>query len=83
MSIEEAIRKLSGCAAERLKINKERGYVKEGLSADLVLFDLERLGYDAESHKNYGIEYVLVNGKPVVANGEYLGNLSGKVLDIK
>ena len=83
IAIEDAIRKLSGAAAERLRINKERGYVKEGLSADLVLFSLDKLGYDEDSCQNYGIEYVLVGGKPVVANGVFLNNLNGKVLDLK
>lgn len=83
MSLEEAIRRLSGAAAERLGISKDRGFVKEGLAADLVLFDYEALSIDEENKVNHGIEYVLVNGIPALECGKLNNSRSGRVLSYK
>lgn len=81
MSVEEAVRKMTGEAADRLGISKERGYVKEGKSADLVLFNLEKLTSDEESGANPGIEYVLVNGTAAMEKGSIKETRSGLVLE--
>ena len=67
MPIEKAIYKITGLPAAKLGL-KNRGLVREGYSADLVLFR------DAE------IREVLVNGKRTVKDGEFQNILAGKIL---
>ena len=69
LSLQEAVRKMSGENADRLNLN-DRGYVKEGMKADLVLFDAEKGVVDT----------VLVNGKAVIRDGIYSGGLYGTVV---
>jgi len=83
LRLEEAIRKMTGLPAQRLGL-KDRGLIKSGFFADLVIFDPEKIG-DRASFQNphrfpKGIEYVMVNGKIVVEKGEHTKVLSGKVL---
>lgn len=83
LSLEEAIRKMTGMPATRFGLRR-RGLVREGYFADIVLFDFERL----ESRSTFanpwaypvGVEMVLVNGVPVVERGEHLGTRPGRVL---
>ena len=77
MSLEEGIRRMTGEAADRLGI-KDRGYVKEGCKADLVLFSPEELA--VSDGGNMGIRKVLVNGTVAVDDGRVTGALSGKVI---
>lgn len=53
------------------------GKLKEGLNADITVFDYKNVranaDYDHPFHKNNGIEYVIVNGKTAVKNGEFTG----------
>ena len=82
-SLEEAIRKMSGASAEKLKL-ENRGLLKEGYWADITIFN-EREIYDIatfeEPHQfSEGIEYVIVNGKIVLEESQQLEELSGKVL---
>ncbi|MDP3015107.1 MAG: hypothetical protein Q8N28_01705 [bacterium] len=67
MPIEKAIYKITGLPTAKLKL-KNRGLVREGYSADLVLFR------DAE------IREVILNGKRVVKDGEFQNILAGKIL---
>ena len=69
--------------AKRLKLIK-RGLLKEKYFADIVLFNLDTIS-DKATFKNphqypIGIDYVIVNGKIVIREGEHTGNLAGKVL---
>jgi len=81
ISIEEAIQKSTSVPAEIMKI-KNRGILQKGNYADILIFDLDRLGtsasfYDPAVHPS-GIEHVLINGTPVVSGGEYQeGTLPG------
>ena len=63
---------------------KDRGLIREGLAADLVVFDLATIRDKAtffEPHQYAeGIEYVFVNGVAVVDGGKLTGALPGKVL---
>jgi N-acyl-D-amino-acid deacylase len=81
--MEEMVRKMTSLSLERFGV-PERGLVRAGMFADLVLFDPETIADHAtyEEPKRYptGIEVVLVNGVPVLENGEYSGALMGKVL---
>ncbi len=71
-SLEEALYKMTGAAAERLKW-KDRGWVRRGCAADLVVLDLERLEdtatFDDPARFPIGIEHVFINGRHVL-NGD-------------
>ena len=82
-SLEEAIRKMSPFPAQRLGL-KDRGLIKKGRRADLVLFDkdkvIDRATFAAPQTFSEGIEIVWVNGVKVWENGKVTGNLPGEVL---
>jgi N-acyl-D-amino-acid deacylase len=83
LTLESAIHKMTGAPAVRMGM-KERGLVKEGLVADLVVFDPETVIDNAtwEDPHQYptGIPYVLVNGVAVVDGGKHTQAMPGKVL---
>jgi N-acyl-D-aspartate/D-glutamate deacylase len=83
VSLEEAVRKMSGFPAERFRI-KERGLLREGYGADLVIFDDTTVGDRATWNEPrlhpVGIERVIVNGRTVVADGTPTAELPGRVL---
>ncbi|RMD95436.1 MAG: D-aminoacylase, partial [Calditrichaeota bacterium] len=83
ISLPFAIRSMTGLAAEIIGL-RDRGYLREGYKADLVIFDLARLRDRATVLKprRYpeGIEYVMVNGVFTVDQGKRTGMLPGKVL---
>jgi len=83
MSLPEAIRRCSSLPAQRYGL-ADRGCVKEGLAADLVIFDESTIGQRADFlnprlHPR-GIEYVLVNGQVALEEGHLMKNLGGRVL---
>ena len=84
LSLEEAVRKMTGLPAEKLRL-KDRGLLKEGSIADIVLFDAEKVADTSEftcPHRfPLGIPYVYVNGRAVISRGEHTGLLPGKVLN--
>jgi len=63
---------------------RDRGVIREGHHADIVVFDPEEIRDTAtfEQPHSYpeGIQYVFVSGQPVVENGERTGKLPGSVL---
>jgi len=82
--LEEAVRKMTGAAAERLGW-RDRGFVRDGCAADLVVLDPGRLRDTADfaTPASYpdGIEHVLINGRHVVDGGRYDAQAAaGKVL---
>lgn len=83
LSLEEAIRKFAALPAQRLRLG-DRGVLKLGMWADVVVFDPERIRdlatFAAPNQLAEGMEYVLVNGVPVIAEGEMTGARPGKVL---
>ncbi|MDP2952754.1 MAG: amidohydrolase family protein, partial [Chloroflexota bacterium] len=84
--LEEAIRKMTGFATGLLGIS-DRGLVKEGLYADMVVFNPDTVANRGTfaNPKQYpaGIEYVLVNGQLTVVRNHYTGARAGKVLRSK
>lgn len=74
LSLEEGIKKCTSLPAATMRIGK-RGTVQKGYYADIVIFDLDRLGtaatFDHPSVYPTGIDYVFVNGEPVVSEGEF------------
>ena len=83
ISLEEAIFKLTGLAASNLKI-KQRGLLKEGYFADVVIFDPNTISDHAtfENPMQYatGVQDVFVNGIQVLQNGVHTGKLPGKFI---
>lgn len=83
LPLETAVHKMSGMPARRLGL-RDRGEVREGAMADLVVFDpatvAERSTYADPHQYPQGIPHVLVGGRPVVHNGEPTGARPGKVL---
>ncbi|MEO8301324.1 MAG: D-aminoacylase [Rhizomicrobium sp.] len=83
ISLEEAVRKLSSQAANRLGLH-DRGLVRAGLKADIVVFDpatvRDTATYEKPDQYPQGIAWVLVNGKAVVADGAPTNALPGRVL---
>ena len=83
IALEEAIRKMSGWPATRMRL-PNRGFLREGFWADVVIFDYDRIDdvatYESPTSFPQGIDYVLVNGVVVVENGAHTGAKPGKVL---
>jgi dihydroorotase/N-acyl-D-amino-acid deacylase len=80
-TLEEAVRKMSSAVATRLHI-EDRGLLKEGFFADVVVFDPERVAdratYDEPHQLSDGIVHVLVNGVAVVDGGKHTGAFPGR-----
>jgi N-acyl-D-amino-acid deacylase len=83
LSLEDAIRKMSALPAQRLRL-ADRGVLKAGMWADVVIFDpatvRDLATFDNPNQLSQGMDYVLVNGTPVIDQGKMTGNLPGKVL---
>jgi N-acyl-D-amino-acid deacylase len=81
--LETAVWKMSGLTARNFGL-ADRGRVAEGLAADLVVFDAERVidtaTYEDPKRAAAGIDMVLVNGVPVWAQGRSTGARPGRVL---
>ncbi|GAB4468605.1 MAG: amidohydrolase family protein [Thermoflexibacter sp.] len=81
ITLEEAIRKLTSLAAEKLRI-KKRALLKEGYFADIVIFDADKIQDHATFEKPHqystGMVHVLVNGIQVLKDGEHTGAKPGR-----
>lgn len=83
LTLEEAIRKMTSWPAARMGLT-DRGLLREGFHADLVVFDLDdlrdRATYEEPTLPPEGIDWVLVNGEVVVEGGRHTGARPGRVL---
>ncbi len=83
ISLEEAVRKLSSQAANRLSLH-DRGLIREGMKADVVVFNPDTVKdtatYAKPDQYPTGISWVLVNGKAVVADSKPTNATPGRVL---
>ena len=83
IGLEDAVHKVTGLPAARLGLS-DRGRLSPGAMADIVIFDLDRIENRATlmtpTRYPAGIEYVLVNGKIVMANGHRTAVNSGRVI---
>ncbi|MFV0379288.1 MAG: N-acyl-D-amino-acid deacylase family protein [Anaerorhabdus sp.] len=82
-SLEVAVRKMSGKAADAMSLS-ERGYLKEGYFADIVIFDADTIidkgDFVDPIQFPAGIDYVIVNGQVAVEGGKHTEVLNGKML---
>jgi N-acyl-D-aspartate/D-glutamate deacylase len=83
LTLEDAVRKMTSLPARILGLD-DRGELKEGFAADIVVFDPATVG-DTNSYeqpKSYarGVPYVLVNGVVVIDQGEHTGARPGRAL---
>jgi len=82
-SLEEAVRKMTSLTARQFGL-KDRGVLREGAYADLVLFDpdtvLDRATFEDPKQPAAGIEAVWVNGRRVWEAGAHTGNRPGRAL---
>ena len=83
LSLPLAVYKMTGLPARQLGL-ADRGLVREGLAADLVVFDaarvIDRATYKAPQQHPVGIDTVIVNGTPVVEGGTPTGATPGTIL---
>ena len=83
LSLETAVHKMTGGPAARVGL-RERGLIKEGMFADITVFDplkvIDRATFESPNQYPTGIEYVLVNGKVSVDKGQRTPALAGRVL---
>ena len=83
LTLEDAIRKFTALPAQRMRLT-DRGVLKQGMWADVVIFDPATIRdlatFEQPNQLSQGMDYVLVNGVPVIADGKMTGALPGKVL---
>lgn len=83
LSLADGIYKMTGFPAETLGL-KDRGYVKEGQAADLVVFDYNNVfdnsTYVDPHQYSSGIDYVILNGKISIDQGAFNGTYNGRYL---
>jgi N-acyl-D-amino-acid deacylase len=83
IALEDAIRKMTSSVANRLSLH-DRGSIKEGMFADMVIFDpqtvADRATYEQPHQLSVGIRDVFVNGVAVVRNGEHTGAKPGRIV---
>jgi N-acyl-D-amino-acid deacylase len=83
ITLEQAVHKMSGLTAQQLHI-RDRGLIKEGLAADLVIFDpatvADRATFTDPFQYPIGIPTVVVNGRVVLDNGQHTGARPGIII---
>jgi N-acyl-D-amino-acid deacylase len=83
LRLPEAIRKFSALPAQRMRLT-DRGVLKKGMWADVVVFDPEKVrdvaDFENPNRLSVGMDYVLVNGVLVIEEGNMTNALPGKVL---
>src|SRR5205085_1649950 len=83
LTLEQAIRKLSGLPATNLGLD-HRGFVQEGMFADIVVFDpatvRDRATFEKPHQYAVGMKHVFVNGGQVLKDGEHTGAKPGKAI---
>ena len=81
MPYERIVRKMTGATADRYRL-ENRGYLKEGYKADITILDVDKLKVN-EAIPDFtpeGIEYVYINGSPIVEEGKYLSVKAGELI---
>jgi N-acyl-D-amino-acid deacylase len=83
LTMADAVRKLSGLPATNLELDR-RGFLKEGMFADVVVFDpatiADRATFENPHQYAAGVRHVFVNGSQVIKDGEHTGRKPGRAL---
>ena len=83
LTLEDAVRKMSGWPAQRMGLS-DRGLIRKGMRADVIVFDLDRLQDTATFERPIaapiGIDDVIVNGVAAIEGGKVTGARAGRVL---
>ena len=83
LSLEEAIRRMTSLPAQKFQL-KSIGLLKEGMDADIVVFDenevTDKSTYEKPHQYSTGFKFVLVNGQITMENGQHTGMRAGKAL---
>ena len=83
LTLEDAIRKFTALPAQRMRLT-DRGVLKQGMWADIVVFDPDSVRdlatFEKPNQLSVGMKHVLVNGIPVIADGQATNALPGKVV---
>jgi N-acyl-D-amino-acid deacylase len=83
LRLEDAVRRMTSLPAQRFKIDN-RGLIRVGYAADIVIFDenkvIDKATFEQPHAYSEGINYVLVNGIPVLENGKHTGRKSGEII---
>ena len=83
LTLEEAVRKMTSCSAQKLRMAR-KGFIMPGMDADMLVFDEERI-LDVNSFENprvhpQGLDYVFVHGELVVDHGVHTGARPGRTV---
>jgi N-acyl-D-amino-acid deacylase len=83
LTLEDAIRKFTALPAQRMRLT-DRGVLKQGMWADVVVFNPDSVRdvatFENPNQLSIGMQFVLVNGVPVIADGKMTDALPGKVV---
>jgi N-acyl-D-aspartate/D-glutamate deacylase len=83
LTLEDAIKKMTSAPAEQIG-QRERGMVREGMYADIVVFDAEKIQdlatYTDPHRYSVGVAHLLVNGVPVIRHSALTGEKPGRAL---
>jgi dihydroorotase/N-acyl-D-amino-acid deacylase len=83
LPLEEAVRKMSSAVATRLSLD-DRGVLREGMYADVVVFDPEtitdRATFEQPHQLSVGVRDVFINGVGVVRAGKHTGARPGRIV---
>ena len=83
ISLEEAVRRMTSLPAQKFQL-KDRGMIKEGMAADILVFDeatvKDNATYEQPHQFSSGFHFVLVNGELIIEHGKHNGVRSGRVL---
>ena len=83
LTLEDAVRKMTSATAARLEL-RDRGLLREGMFADVVVFDpatiVDLATFDKPHQLSRGVAHVFVNGVAVVSDGRHTGATPGRVV---
>jgi len=81
--LEEAIRRMTSLASQKFQL-RDRGLLKEGMAADIVIFDdtqvMDKASFEQPHQYSTGFSYVIVNGQLVLEEGKHNGTRAGHAL---
>lgn len=84
--LEEAIRRMSSLPATKFNL-RDRGLLREGMAADIVVFDEKIVGdratFDKPHAYAFGFKYVIINGVVTAQDGKHTGERKGQILKSK